>query len=73
MKEKTISLGRKLPLNKDTVTALNMNQQGTIMGGATVTSPGCVGSNHCTVNLACGPIPVTKEDVCHQQTKTCEG
>jgi hypothetical protein len=71
MKKKTISLNRKLILGKETVAALNPHQQDTVVGGATVNNPGCVGSNHCTVNLDCGPIPITKDATCQQLTKLC--
>ncbi len=70
MKKKTISLNRKLNLNKAKVTSLSNNQQGTIVGGATVFAPGCVGSNHCTA-LDCTVLPITKDELCTQNTKEC--
>lgn len=69
MKKKTISLGRKLVLNKAMIATLNNNQQDTIMGGATF-APGCVGSNHCTA-LDCTVLPITKDELCTQNTKEC--
>ncbi len=69
MKKKTIALSGKLTLNKEAIAALNNNEQDKVMGGATFTNPGCVGSSHCTVNLQCGPV--TRDEACQQQTKLC--
>jgi natural product precursor len=69
MKKKSIALNRKLKLNKEAIAALHNSQLDKIMGGATFTNPGCVGSNHCTVDLQCGPI--TRDEACQQETKLC--